>query len=195
MAELSPKMQRAIRVALHGLDPTWLEETLRAVAREEGLEAERSGTTINMFFIGNNHLGDLMSKKDQHGDQFADLSSGPTMAKSFGTESKAESHGNLIQQSGLRSQDFAQLALLFEELAQILTTAQVPNRKKLDEAVDTLGEAKSATEAPAPEKGRVIAAWDKVRSWVTSAIDVGLFVETTAEKIKHLVGKIGGLIS
>jgi hypothetical protein len=193
MSEHSSGVAKSVQIALEGLNGSWLEQALRAIAKEGGLGVER-GTNFNFFFIGVNHLGDLMAKKEERGDRITDRSTGPTMAKSLGAGSKAESHGDLIQQAGLTTKDLAHLASLFVELAKLLNEAQVPNRKKLEEAVVTLGEAKAATESPTPDKGRIAAAWDHVRGWVTSALAAGLFVESTAEQVSELVSRIGRLI-
>ena len=135
-----------------------------------------------------------MSTKKQQGDHFEDHSSGNTMSKSFGTESTAENNGNLLHFTTSPGQDLSQLLSLFKELADTLREVDVPNRSKLEEVVGKLEEAKAVTDPSTLDKSRVVSLWKETRDWITSALGVGLFLETTAERIKAMVIKIGTFI-
>jgi hypothetical protein len=57
-------------------------------------------------------------------------------------------------------------------------------RQELDSAI----EAVQSSDSPA-----ATTAWCKVKTWITSALDIGAFAAATATKVRELVDQIGKL--
>ncbi len=83
----------------------------------------------------------------------------------------------------------------FTQLSALLKDLQLADRGTLDETLGAIEEAKDGASAAEPQKGRIAAAWEKAKGWVSAALSVGTFAAAKAVDIRALIAKIAGLLS
>jgi GTPase SAR1 family protein len=107
----------------------------------------------------------------------------------------ATNTGNQTQQI-FPPQQAQQFAALLDDILHLVrqTTPSEIHKPIADATAKSTEEAKAVATSAAPDKGKLTAAWDKVKVWVTTGLGVGLFTVEAAKKVEDLVTKCGGLL-
>ena len=198
---LTAERQKIKQVPLPGAEKPLTVKTLLDGVGRESVRQPRKPSDRD----GGNHfhapVNQVVLNPDIHGDFAMEKSTRiDARAAQIGAlavdGSMAENTGNQRMQVNLEPATATQVATLLAELLTQLKGLEVPAgmRPKLDETKIIVEEAKDVATSPEPDKGKLKARWEKAKGWVTSALDVGLFVEGATEKVKDLVEKLGGLL-
>jgi hypothetical protein len=153
------------------------------VAELESQYERRVNVTIYNFYGPTKFTGDANMANVKN--------TGPIGAQAIGSHARADSRGNVTQR--LTPEKAAPIAALLKELQQLLAGVQLANPAPLENTRQELDTAIRATEQE--DAGAATDAWNKVKTWIGGALDIGAFAAATATKIGALVEKIGTLFS
>jgi len=167
----------------YSIEPEEIQKILKECANRNGLKIVCSKESNTVFHVHiYQEIGDSMA------DRYIDESKGPSGAKSFGRDSIAKNIGEVSQTLSIEKS--SKLADLMEQLLTILDEAKLPQLEKLNETRNTIREIVAEAHSEKPKVDKIYTCWNKARSWITKAIDVGVFISNTTLKLKDIIEKI-----